>query len=169
MTAGPVPLTLSPLTAPDADCVAGWVHSQAEVTLFAGPGLVHPLTGEALLAEASERWEVFGLRRDGVLVATGSVGSRGEGVARIGRVLVDPARRGQGLGRAAMLALLERASAWPRVASVTLGVYAHNAVAIALYESLGFVDTGKRTTTDVEGVTWVARQYEKRLRTDRPA
>jgi len=52
-------------------------------------------------------------------------------------VEVDPARRGEGLGRATMQA----AEAWSREHGATkigLNVFGHNAVARALYDSLGY-------------------------------
>jgi ribosomal protein S18 acetylase RimI-like enzyme len=56
---------------------------------------------------------------------------------------VDPAERGKGLGTA----LIDAIKAWAKeagYANLGLGVVTTNAQAIALYERLGFVDTGDR-------------------------
>ena len=59
------------------------------------------------------------------------------GMAEIGSVIIDPAHRGKGLGRRLIAGLM----GWARAqdcASVYLQVEQSNAVAIGLYESLGF-------------------------------
>jgi len=63
-------------------------------------------------------------------------------VADLG-LMVAASHRRQGIGRA----LLERTVEWARANSVRkleLHVFAHNAPAIALYESFGFVQEGYR-------------------------
>ena len=63
-------------------------------------------------------------------------------VADLG-MMVAASHRRQGIGRA----LLEQAAAWARTSGVTkleLHVFPHNAPALALYESFGFVREGHR-------------------------
>ena len=63
----------------------------------------------------------------------------GEGYVRFGRLLVDPARRRQGIGRALTCALVERAMAlrpgWPVYARIAPG----NVAPLLLYPSAGLV------------------------------
>jgi GNAT superfamily N-acetyltransferase len=58
-------------------------------------------------------------------------------------MMVDRRARGQGVGRALLGAVVDRA---PRAgfSRLALTVFAHNAVARALYTSLGFVEEGRR-------------------------
>jgi N-acetylglutamate synthase len=130
-------------------------------------GLVLP-EGARIAAPADERWLAEQARLSGYapdtaaalgemlgLIAVPSAGilledAGGQAVAaalavqtgRIGvflNVVVDPARRGEGLGRQVMLAAL----AWTQAAGAThaaIQVLVDNAPALGLYRSLGFVD-----------------------------
>lgn len=85
-------------------------------------------------------------------IATGSLRLIEDGrVAHLGRVLVDPGRRGQGWGRRLMLALLGQAWANADVQCVSLRVYTHNEPAATLYEQLGFLPSGHPRTIEVDG------------------
>jgi ribosomal protein S18 acetylase RimI-like enzyme len=71
-----------------------------------------------------------------------AVGLEPEGPAlRIARLMVAPAARRRGLGRAAVALAVERAEGRPVVVSTG----AANAPALALYEGAGFVRTRERT------------------------
>jgi RimJ/RimL family protein N-acetyltransferase len=58
--------------------------------------------------------------------------------AHVGRVIVAPARRGQGLGTALVEAVCRLAFEELGVGRVTLNVYEWNVAAIASYEKVGF-------------------------------
>jgi ribosomal protein S18 acetylase RimI-like enzyme len=64
----------------------------------------------------------------------------GRGAAFIYDIVIDPARRGRGYGRAAMEALepLARSLGYDRI---RLHVFGHNAVARNLYQSVGYTET----------------------------
>jgi RimJ/RimL family protein N-acetyltransferase len=87
---------------------------------------------------------------EGTLVAVADTGI-------VGSVHVDPSRHGFGelgmavarewRGRGVGSALLAAAIEWARgrgLHKLSLGVFAHNAAAIALYRKFGFVDEGRR-------------------------
>ncbi len=150
----------APLTDVDAATVATWVTSRRALTLFAGPTLPYPFSSRDLLATATPTWHVIGFHDRESLVATGSYGFRAPGLARIGRVIVDPQRRGEGYGRVVMIALIACALALPEVRVVTLGVYEHNHSARSLYGTLGFSETGQRTEIDVDGEMWTSIEME---------
>jgi ribosomal protein S18 acetylase RimI-like enzyme len=63
--------------------------------------------------------------------------------AEIWGVFVEPARRGEGLGRAVTEAAVELARGWAGVEYVDLGVSADAPEALRLYESLGFRAWGR--------------------------
>lgn len=78
-------------------------------------------------------------------------------IGRLGRVLVDPAQRGEGLGRALVTSAVTAGFAQTRIDTMTLGVYRHNTAAHRLYESIGFLAT--QTTiaaTTVGDRSWTA-------------
>lgn len=133
-------------TADQADVhrIASWVTSEADVLTFAGPSLTYPFTAAEFFKPTTGRRESLVLRAGSAAVATGALEGRRPGEVRIGRVLVDPGQRGQGLGRSMMQLLINRAATRRGVRHLTLGVFEGNRPARALYESLGFVDTGCR-------------------------
>jgi ribosomal protein S18 acetylase RimI-like enzyme len=98
---------------------------------------------------------VFVLADSGRPVASGSFVTKQDGqLLRIGRVVVDSARRGEGWGRRLLQALLDRADADPQVTATELGVFTHNLVARGLYERLGFVAAGETSTIEVDSEPW---------------
>lgn len=77
--------------------------------------------------------------------------------ATVWGVFVEPACRGQGLGRAVMTAAIDFARAWPGVDYIDLGVSERGEAARRLYESLGFVAWGREPeATEVKG-----RRYDE--------
>jgi RimJ/RimL family protein N-acetyltransferase len=66
--------------------------------------------------------------------------------AHVGRlaVMVAPAHRGRGVGKALLAAVVRWAEASPVVHKLSLQVFAHNTVALRLYASMGFVEEGRR-------------------------
>ena len=75
---------------------------------------------------------------DGLLACAGDT-SATPGVGHLSSIAVDPAARGQGLGRAVTAALTRRLLAGG-ADLVTLGMYADNVAGRALYDALGFRD-----------------------------
>ena len=73
----------------------------------------------------------------------GGPGLSAEPAAHLGAMWVEPTARGRGVAASLVAAV----DAWARAAGypvLALGVTTSNAHAIALYERLGFVDTGRR-------------------------
>lgn len=81
---------------------------------------------------------------DGALLACGAVQRLPSGVAHLGGIVVAGHVRRQGLGRAVSAALTRRVVATEGVC--TLGLYADNRAARALYDSLGYVVDKKWTS-----------------------
>lgn len=135
------PAAVRPTTLADAAHVARWVSSPEELLVFAGPKLTFPLQPQALLDTAGDGWHVRSLVVNSHLVGTGSFTLR-DGAVHLGRLLVDPGQRGQGLGTLLVTELLEHARLHSpelaRCLRVTLNVFEDNLPARRLYESLGF-------------------------------
>lgn len=112
------PVELRATTFADAELVSSWVSSPEELLTFAGPKLHFPLDPQALLDTSLEGWQVRSLFFEGRLVGTGSFTLR-DGAVHLGRLMVDPQRRGEGLGRVLVTELLEHALCtaqnWPAV------------------------------------------------------
>jgi len=128
--------------------------------LQAGEDRVEPLADDdeikALLVDASptasvqpgdaavRRW--VGVRDGrGDLVACAADTSAATGVGHLSSIAVRPAARGQGLGRA-VTAALTRTLLREGSDLVTLGMYATNSVARAVYDALGFADDHRFTS-----------------------
>ena len=113
----------------DISTVVGWIADADALNMFTGPRLVWPLTIDQLAAmtatDAASAWVMI----DDLALD--------EGTARIGRVIVDPSRRGRGYGSALVRLAIEEARALGARA-LTLNVVADNAPAIATYERAGF-------------------------------
>jgi ribosomal protein S18 acetylase RimI-like enzyme len=94
----------------------------------------------ASLVRALERQIVFAAEEDGILVGKAGTNARGFGVDQVGGVYTLPERRGRGVARVLMAALLaEFESSGKKPA---LFVKPTNAPARALYRNLGFEDIG---------------------------
>lgn len=135
-------MLLRPFEPSDDDQLISWIRSPDELYLFTGPRLTFPLTGEQLAEIRTDAAITpFTAVVDDTVVGHIELVSTGEAVARIARVLVDPARQGQGLGERLMRAVLAEGRA-RGIRVLTLRVIATNARAISLYTKLGFVDAG---------------------------
>jgi ribosomal protein S18 acetylase RimI-like enzyme len=101
-----------------------------------GPGVV----AETLASLADERFTHYLVRRDGAPVAVARRATF-DGISYLSSIGTTIAARGLGLGRyvtaVAMLDAIEAGSEW-----IHLGVFADNAPARRLYESLGFEMSG---------------------------
>ena len=73
------------------------------------------------------------------LIGCGRLVPYGDGILKIGRLAVDPAGRGRGIGRNLVRAMVEAARKEPGVAKVILDAQAH---ATGFYEREGFSQTG---------------------------
>jgi len=123
----------------DLDTIVGWVPDAAALYLFTGPRLTWPLSTLQLSEMESDQnlsaW-IGESSRDGGTVGHFDLTQHVE-TFRIGRVIIDPAQRGQGL--AATLVALAVAKCQELGASrIALNVIAGNSPAIRTYERIGF-------------------------------
>lgn len=79
----------------------------------------------------------------GCLAIVGGTLARMRHAAKI-EIMVDPAHRGRGVGRALLTAGIVWAEENPLLVKLGLSVFATNERAIALYRSLGFEEEGRR-------------------------
>jgi len=126
----------------DAATVAGWPVSPEETFRWCGQRDVTPE-----LVAGWDEGQAFGLVDDGVLVGYGELWVDDDEV-EIARLIVDPARRRQGLGRALVARLAERARAYD-TGTVFLRVHPDNDSAVRVYLAAGF-----RFVDDATAVEW---------------
>ncbi|HRX83630.1 MAG TPA: GNAT family N-acetyltransferase [Phycisphaerae bacterium] len=137
---------LQPMSAGSAATVASWVRSDAELFWLA-PSTVPPITAEKVLGWTRQRGAAF--------IYTPSHGEPPVGYAElnamardrrhlwIGHVLIDPALRGGGLGRALTAALVHRAFRIEGARRLSLVVFPENVSAVRCYEAAGFTLRGE--------------------------
>lgn len=101
------------------------LHNQAKGEFF-----VPVLDFEKELSEGP----LFMIQKDGEAVGAISYEMQDDGSMYIASIVIDPAYRGQGIGKIAMLQVLEDA----KVKKAWLVTHPDNAAAIGLYESIGF-------------------------------
>ena len=154
------PIRLLPFTTSDIDRLLGWIRSPEELMLWTASSFGFPLTREHIeghLRDSAERGDrrIFKAVEERSQEAVGhielgAIDPRNRSI-RIGRVLVDPARRGQGLGAAMMRAALATAFQELGAHRVELGVFDVNPAAIACYERVGFRRDGVRRDSFLAG------------------
>lgn len=135
-------LTLRPFLPTDDDALIAWLPTAEDLHRFTGPRLRHRLDSAQLdELRADDTFTMFTAEVDGTVVGHAEFVSTGADSARLARVLVDPARRGQGLGERLVLAMIEEARA-RGIRSLNLYVLDDNTRAVRLYEKLGFETVG---------------------------
>ena len=100
-------------------------------------------------------WQPMAIRRGDRVVGFCMWGVDDDASRWIGGLVVDAAVQRTGVGRAALVALIERLEADPACTGVALSYPPANVVARRLYASLGFVETGE---TEDDGAEVVARR-----------
>ncbi|MGR4882626.1 GNAT family N-acetyltransferase [Streptomyces sp. LARHCF249] len=142
--------------AEDAPLLRRWVTTRAELITWAGPSFSWPLDDAQLAAYAAEPE-----RRIWTAVSAGNhrVGHVSVSGTRLGRVLIAPEARDQGLGRALVSRAVDLCFGELALPEISLGVWAHNAAALQIYETLGFRTVERLAgVEEVDGVPWTAVQ-----------
>lgn len=116
-----------------------WLPDARACLQWGGPTFRYPFTAETFLEDC--RWRQlpsYALVDDrGALCAFGQYYER-LGRCHLGRLIVSPQRRGQGLGGVLVGELIQRGCAELAVSEASLFVLKDNTVARALYQKLGF-------------------------------
>jgi len=117
-----------------------WIRNPNDLKFWGGSALTYP-------PEVERTWQEIGADDENSFVLVDPAGNTvgfGQALARppdtvhLGRIIVDPALRGQGLGSVLCGKLIEAAIARHRPGRITLNVYRSNAPACKLYTALGF-------------------------------
>ncbi len=155
-------LSLRPFDRPDFGRLLAWIDSPESLMLWGGPFFRFPLDAAQLEAyrasaegESSPRRIYTACDANGGRVGHIELNDIDGHSARLSRVLIDPARRGQGFGRAMVRPILRLAFAELRLHRVDLLVFDFNRAAIRCYEAEGFVHEGHlRDARRVGNAVW---------------
>jgi ribosomal protein S18 acetylase RimI-like enzyme len=134
-------LILSEPADPDIDELMTWFNASDAVDRWAGPSFRFPFDRASFiedcrLGDMASRV----LKRDTTLLAFGQFYLR-YGRINLARLVVSPAHRGQGYGRALLRALFADARRYIDAEEFSLFVYRDNPAALGCYRSAGFVVT----------------------------
>ena len=155
-------LKLEPFADRHFATLASWFRSERDVLQWGGPTVHHPLTGEQMYAMLPDQdtlpsrlaWMAI---RDGVCVGHAQVISvdRSARTARLGRIVIAPAYRGQRLAVPILRLVVDQTVAVLQVERIDLGVYVWNVGAIKAYARVGFMPTEiKSAATIFNGESW---------------
>ena len=129
-------------SATDADYlqIASWIPDADACERWAGPGVAFPFQPSELqrLLAGEDIVSCCLVAARGELLGFGQYLPRPRKVVHLMRIIVSPARRGEGIGRVLCEQLMARAVDATGASAVSLNVYADNEPALALYRSLGF-------------------------------
>jgi RimJ/RimL family protein N-acetyltransferase len=159
-------IALEPFSVHDIDRLMGWIPDASFLLQWAGPTFTWPLTYQQL------ENDIAALKPNGPHMMFKAVNGAGAVVghidvkaidrnhsnAMLGRILVSPEHRGQGLGLPLVRAGLHTCFSELKLHRVALRVFAHNTAAITCYQRAGFVIEGleRQTRRAPDGTWWDA-------------
>lgn len=149
----------------DLDVFLSWVTSEAHMVLWSGRTFTWPLDRgqlESYLHNDHRRyWTGLDPESGNPIGHASLLIDDDAAMMRLGCILLDPAARGCGLGRELISAAVRTGFEITELPAMKLGVYAHNVSVRRVYESLGFRETGRVRSTEVNGQPWHAVEMER--------
>jgi len=152
-----LPMQLLACTHQDLVGVFRWFHSEKSVLYWAGPDVTYPLQVKRFKTETKfDQSHSYVLKQGRQLLAFGQIYNRLEH-CHLGRLVVSPAFRGQGVGRYLVEVLLAQGVQKLGLAKGSLFVLADNKPAIKLYQAMNFKVTDYPETTAVKNGLYMTR------------
>ena len=146
------PLDMRKLSIDDVETLSSWIKSEEDLIFWGGPFFTFPLCGNAIKPligqhrgcfPSRECWAVLANQQD--MIGTFQIAyNYKSGQADLGRIIVSPKRRGQGIARPLLKLAVDQAFKKESVHRLELRFFTENAVAIAAYRRAGFVYEGTR-------------------------
>jgi ribosomal protein S18 acetylase RimI-like enzyme len=136
-----LPDRLLDVTIADFDELMTWFPDAASVGAWGGPGFRYPFTRATFIADC--RWPRVAarvLKDSDALLAFGQFYERHERI-NLARLVVNPARRGEGLCGRLVQSLMTESREYIDCAEYSLFVYRDNTPARRCYEAAGFTIT----------------------------
>lgn len=125
-------------TAADLEALMSWFPTAEDVNVWGGPRFRFPFTPETFIEDC--HWPAmltFVLRDATEMLAFGQLYERHQRI-NLARLVVNPNRRGEGLGRRLVEALLDEGTQHFDCREYSLFVYRDNTTALRCYEGCGF-------------------------------
>ncbi|OWA37715.1 GNAT family N-acetyltransferase [Saccharibacillus sp. O16] len=146
-------ITLEYFVPADFDSLIAWSGDAKFLLQWSGPEFTHPLTTDQLIhylegandKETSSRFIYKAVEQQtNEMVGHICLGNvdRANRSARVGKVLLNPDRRGKGYGKQMIDHILEIGFHDFKLHRISLGVFDFNTSAIQCYEKVGFVREG---------------------------
>ena len=131
---------LSHRPATDEDIVSICPFAETKESLFFFfPNAVFPVTPKQLQINVKSRFHATTILSNGNVVGFGNLFNHPEsGLCYIGNLIIDPEKRGQGIGRYLAQTLISLGFEDPAVESMHLCCFNENIRGLKLYHSLGF-------------------------------
>ena len=141
MSANPSAAQIGAATRDDLAEVLTWIHTADDLRLWGGPGLTFPAVVETTWTAIDAENTSYGLtNQSGELLAFGQALPRDARWFHLARVIVGPAWRGRGVGRALCEHIMRQCTQGGGRSRFTLNVYPENLTAVRLYGDLGFAE-----------------------------
>lgn len=135
-----IPMKLTPCTDQDLVGVFRWFNSEKSVFYWGGPDLSYPLQIKRFKTESKfHKSHSYVLKQGRQLLAFGQFYNRLDH-CHLGRLVVSPQFRGQGVGGHLINALIDEGTMVLNVSKTSLFVLADNNSAMKLYKKLGFTE-----------------------------
>lgn len=117
-----------------------WIPDEAALLLFSGTEIQYPLTADALHKHMEKHFirDYFIGIENGAMAAFAEIIPQNSGIPRLGRIIIDPTIRRQGLGSVFISKMEEKCVELFSCKAVELFVIHDNLPAIACYLKLGY-------------------------------
>lgn len=118
-----------------------WIRDAEQCLLWAGPALAFPFDSQMLpsLLETEVCDSYALVDEDDRLAGFGQIFRREPEAGHLGRIIIDPQRRKQGVGQILCKELIDAGAHRHGFRSMTLWVFTDNLAAVHLYSALGFL------------------------------
>jgi ribosomal protein S18 acetylase RimI-like enzyme len=156
-------MKLNAVTELDIAQLMSWFPTERSVNLWGGPKFRYPFTPKSFHEDV--RWREIDTFRlvgsSGELLAFGQFYER-HGRINLARLVVDPNRRGQGLGKQLVALLMDRGREKFPLGEFSLYVYNDNLTARACYVSMGFEEIDYPPDDELaDSCTYMTRPVDK--------
>jgi ribosomal protein S18 acetylase RimI-like enzyme len=147
------------------ETLSTWCKSQHEIEQWAGPNVRFPYSSQTFLEDIKylERPSYGLINHNNELVAFGQFYER-LSHCHLGRLIVNPTFRKQGVSKILVKELSKVGKKTLGLPSISLFVYANNAVALTLYKSLGFIEKNYPEKLPLENCLYLTNVDENEYR-----
>lgn len=131
--------------------LSSWINDVKACVHWAGPNMSFPFSKEALpqLLQMKGSRSYSLTTADKALMGFGQYWPRDAETVHLGRIIINPLYRGQGLGKVLIRLLVDEARQKYQPETITLNVLRNNPRAKFLYQKLGFVPNEEQSTPDM--------------------